>query len=93
MNVATVGQGTDVAGTTTAARPGRSFQAVLADAIDAADAALGIADGKAAAVAAGQGTVMDASLARAKADVLLDVVSVTAARVSAAINALLQTQV
>jgi flagellar hook-basal body complex protein FliE len=73
--------------------PGHSFASALAAVIDDAATALDQADGKAGAMAVGAGSVVDASIARAKADVALDVVSVTASRVSGALNSLLQTQV
>jgi flagellar hook-basal body complex protein FliE len=71
----------------------RSFGDVLADALDGTASAVARADGLADAVALGSGDVVAASVARAKADVLLEVVSVAASRVGGAINALLQTQV
>lgn len=71
----------------------RSFGAVLAAALNGADAGIRRADDAAALVAAGGDDIVGASIARAKADVALEVVSVTAARVSGAINTLLQTQV
>jgi len=70
-----------------------SFGDALAAAIDDAATALERADGKAGAMAMGGGSVVDASIARAKADVALEVVSVAASRISGALNALLQTQV
>jgi len=75
------------------ATAGTSFGAALASAIDGAAMALERADGSAGAMAVGTGSVVDASIARAKADVALEVVSVAAARVSGALNSLLQTQV
>ncbi|MBV8172181.1 MAG: hypothetical protein JO219_09670 [Candidatus Eremiobacteraeota bacterium] len=66
-----------------------SFAALL----DGAVAALQRADVTAQQVALGQGSIADASVARAKADVALEVAAISAARVSAAVNALLQTQV
>jgi flagellar hook-basal body complex protein FliE len=76
------------------AAPGaRSFGDALAAAIDGASNAIDHADGSAALVAAGNGDVVAASVARAKADVVLEIVSAAAARVSGALNALLQTQV
>ena len=73
--------------------PGGSFGDALAAAIDDAAMALDRADGKAGAMAMGTGSVADASIARAKADVALEVVAVTASRISGALNALAQTQV
>jgi flagellar hook-basal body complex protein FliE len=72
---------------------GRSFGDALASALDGAKNALEGADASAALVAAGKGDVVTASVARAKADVVLEIVSTTAARISGAINSLLQTQV
>ena len=57
-----------------------------ADALHGADVA-------AAVLAGGGGDVAGVSIARAKADVALEVVSVAASRVSGAVNSLLQTQV
>jgi flagellar hook-basal body complex protein FliE len=77
-----------------APRPaGGTFGAALADAIDGAAGAIDRADGLAGAVAIGGGDVVQASIARAKADVMLEVVAATASRVSGALNSLLQTQV
>jgi flagellar hook-basal body complex protein FliE len=73
--------------------PGNSFGNALAAAIDDAATALEQADGKAGAMAVGAGGIVDASIARAKADVALEVVSVAASRISGALNSLLQTQV
>jgi|SRR5579864_6998163 len=69
------------------------FGDVLIAALDSASSAIAGADARAAAVAAGSGSIADASIARAKADTALEIASVTASRVSAALNALLQTQV
>ena len=71
----------------------RSFGEALAAAIDGTSQALERADVLAGAVATGAGDVAQASVARAKADVMLEVVSVASARASGALNALLQTQV
>ena len=71
----------------------QTFGAALADALRCADDAVRAADDRAAALAAGSGSIVDASIARAKADVALDVVSVAASRVSGAVESLLQTQV
>lgn len=78
-----------------AARPGAqaSFGDVLAAAVDGASAAVEQADARAGEIAAGSGNVVAASVARAKADVVLEIVSVAASRISGAINSLLQTQV
>ena len=71
----------------------RSFGAVLAAAIDGTAAALDRADARAGAMAVGSGGIMEASVARAKADVALEIASVAASRVSGALNGLMQTQV
>ena len=68
---------------------GRSFAALL----DGASAALQHADESAALVAIGRGSIADAAVQRAKADVALEVAAITASRVSAAVTTLLQTQV
>jgi flagellar hook-basal body complex protein FliE len=81
------------AGRTAASTVGASFADELAAAVDATATAIARADGNAAAVARGTGSIADASVARAKADVALEVVAVAASRVSGAINALLQIQV
>ncbi len=93
MNVEPVGQFAVVGPSGSGAPPARAFSDVLAEALDSAQSALGAADGGAAAVAAGSGGVMEASLARARADVALEVASAAASRVSGALNTLLQTQV
>jgi flagellar hook-basal body complex protein FliE len=72
---------------------GRAFGDLLADALDGTAGAVAHADGLAGAVALGKGSVIDASVARAKADVLLEIVAVAASRISTAVNSLLQTQV
>ena len=77
----------------TIAPPPSGFGAILAAALDGASSAIAGADARAAAVAAGAGSIADASIARAKADAALEIASVTASRVSGALNALLQTQV
>ena len=70
-----------------------SFGDALARALESTTDALRGADEEAALLAAGGGDVARASIARAKADVALEVVSVAASRVSGAVNSLLQTQV
>ena len=70
-----------------------TFGDALNAAIGGTAGALDRADSSAAGVAAGAGSIAEASIARAKADVLLEIVSVTAAKVSAALNSLLQTQI
>jgi flagellar hook-basal body complex protein FliE len=69
-----------------------TFAQTLAAAVDGAAGAADRADMLAGAVALGSGSVVEASVARAKADVLLEIVSVAAARVGNALNSLLQTQ-
>jgi flagellar hook-basal body complex protein FliE len=70
-----------------------SFGDALARALENTSDALRGADDQAALVASGSGDIATASIARAKADVALEVVSVAASRVSGAVNSLLQTQV
>ena len=70
-----------------------SFGDVLASALGGAADSLHGADVEAAVLAGGGGDVVGASIARAKADVALEVISVAASRVSGAVNSLLQTQV
>jgi flagellar hook-basal body complex protein FliE len=75
------------------AQNGGSFGDALGSAIDGLSHALARADALAATVASGQAGIAEASIARAKADVMLEVAAITAARVSGAISQLLQTQV
>ena len=63
--------------------PSQSFGAVMASAADAL----------AATVASGKASIAEAAIARAKADVMLEVAAVAASRVSGSITTLLQTQV
>ncbi|HYK53730.1 MAG TPA: flagellar hook-basal body complex protein FliE [Candidatus Eremiobacteraceae bacterium] len=70
-----------------------SFGEALAQALEGTSDALRGADAQAALIAAGGDDVAGASIARAKADVALEVISVAASRVSGAVNSLLQTQV
>jgi flagellar hook-basal body complex protein FliE len=70
-----------------------SFADALGSAADAMTAALNRADTLAAAVASGKAGIADAAIARAKADVMLEVAAIAASRVSGAISTLLQTQV
>jgi len=70
-----------------------SFGDALASALGSASDALQGANEQAALLAAGGGDIAGASIARAKADVALEVDSVAASRVSGAVNSLLQTQV
>lgn len=69
--------------------PGQAFAALL----DGANVALQRADAAAASLAAGTGSVAEAAVARAKADVALEVTAIAASRVSNAVATLLQTQV
>jgi flagellar hook-basal body complex protein FliE len=69
-----------------------TFAQTLAAALDGAAGAADHADMLAGAVALGSGSIAEAAVARAKADVLLEIVSVAAARVGNALNSLLQTQ-
>ena len=71
---------------------GARFAAALAAMTDGVAGAVGAADHSAALLAAGNGDVAAAAIARAKADVALEIASVAASRVSAAMTALLQTQ-
>ena len=70
-----------------------SFGDALGSAIDGLSHALARADTLAATVASGKAGIAEASIARAKADVMLEVAAIAAARVSGAISQLLQTQV
>ena len=70
-----------------------SFGDALARALDGTSDALRGADEQAALLTAGGSDVAAVSIARAKADVALEVVSVAASRVNGAINSLMQTQV
>jgi|GEM_PF-3370783 len=70
-----------------------SFADALGSAADAMTTALTRADALASAVAAGKANIADAAIARAKADVMLEVAAIAASRVSGAITTLLQTQV
>ena len=71
---------------------GSRFAAALSAMTDGVAGAVGAADHSAAMLAAGNGDVAAAAIARAKADVALEIASVAASRVSAAMTALLQTQ-
>ena len=66
-----------------------SFAALL----DGATVALQRADASAARLATSGGGVAEAAVARAKADVILEVAAIAASRVSNAISTILQTQV
>lgn len=69
-----------------------TFGEALGSAIDSLSSALGKADALAASVAQSKTSIADATVARAKADVMLEVAAITAAKVSGAITQLLQTQ-
>jgi len=84
--------GEQVTSTTLPANP-TSFQNALGSAAEALNGALSHADTLAAGVASGTVSVADASIARAKADVMLEIAAVAASRVSTSIGTLLQTQV
>lgn len=71
---------------------GPSFADLMGATADALTGALSRADALASDVASGKGSIADAAIARAKADVMLEVAAVAASRVSGAISALLQTQ-
>lgn len=73
--------------------PNSGFAKALTSAVDGLSAALNRADALAAGAAAGKTSIADAAIARAKADVLLQIEAVAASRVSGAIATLLQTQV
>jgi len=70
-----------------------SFADALGSAADAMTSALTRADALASAVAAGRASIADAAIARAKADVMLEVAAIAASRISGAMSTLLQTQV
>ena len=73
-------------------REAPSFADAMGSAADELSNALSHADTLAAAVAGGNGGVAEAAIARAKADVMLEVAAVAASRVSGTISTLLQTQ-
>lgn len=70
----------------------QSFADVLGNAIDAVSGSLEKADALSIAAASKPGDIADAAVARARADVMLDVAAVTAAKISGAVGQLLQTQ-
>ncbi|HEY7788024.1 MAG TPA: flagellar hook-basal body complex protein FliE [Casimicrobiaceae bacterium] len=84
--------GVDASRVANAGSSGNSFAATLAAMTDSVAGAVGAADRSAAMLASGNGDVATAAIARAKADVALEIASVAASRVSAAITSLLQTQ-
>jgi flagellar hook-basal body complex protein FliE len=69
-----------------------TFASVLGRAIDNVSSALEKADALAVSVVANKGDIAEAAVARAKADVVLEIAAVTSAKVTGAINQLLQTQ-
>jgi flagellar hook-basal body complex protein FliE len=69
-----------------------SFADAMGAAADALTSALSHADALAGDVASGKGSIAEAAIARAKADVMLEVAAVAASRVSGTISVLLQTQ-
>jgi flagellar hook-basal body complex protein FliE len=69
-----------------------SFADAMGAAADALTSALSRADTLAGEVASGKGSIADAAIARAKADVMLEVAAIAASRVSGTISVLLQTQ-
>ncbi|MDQ6779659.1 MAG: flagellar hook-basal body complex protein FliE [Candidatus Eremiobacteraeota bacterium] len=72
---------------------GAGFGVALGGALDALSGSLSRADRSAAALAFDRGSIADAAIARAKADVALEVAAVAASRISGALNTLMQTQV
>lgn len=71
---------------------GATFASMLTSMTDTAAGAVGAADQSAAMLAGGHGDVAATAIARAKADIALEIASVAASRVSSAITSLLQTQ-
>lgn len=88
--VAPAGLNTAYAGSATDG--GARFAAALVAMTDGVAGAVNAADSSAAMLAAGTGDVAAAAISRAKADVALEIASVAASRVSAAVTTLLQTQ-
>ena len=70
-----------------------SFADALSAAVDGLASSLDKADALGAGVALGKSSIADAAIARAKADVTLEVAAVAAGRVTGAITTLLQTQI
>jgi flagellar hook-basal body complex protein FliE len=70
----------------------QSFSDALGTAIDSLSNALDGADALAVAVAQRKTDIADAAVARAKADVMLEVAAIGSAKISGAITQLLQTQ-
>ncbi len=71
---------------------GGSFADAMGAAADELASTLSQADALAGEAALGKGSIAEASIARAKADVMLEVAAVAASRVSGTISVLLQTQ-
>lgn len=69
-----------------------SFSEALGNALDSLSGALNKADALAASAVERKTDIADATVARAKADVMLEVAAIAAAKVSGAITQLLQTQ-
>lgn len=70
----------------------QSFSEVLGSAIDAVSGSLERADALSVSAATTPADIAGAAVARARADVTLEIAAVTAAKVSGAISQLLQTQ-
>ncbi|GEM_PF-5310765 len=70
----------------------RSFDAVLGSAIDAVSGSLERADELSVSAATTPADIAKAAVARARADVTLEVAAVAAAKINGAISQLLQTQ-
>jgi flagellar hook-basal body complex protein FliE len=70
----------------------QSFGETLASAVDSLSSALSNADALAVSAVAKKADIADAAIARAKADVMLEVAAIASAKVSGAIAQLLQTQ-
>jgi flagellar hook-basal body complex protein FliE len=70
----------------------QSFGEALASAVDSLSSALADADALAVSAAGKKADIADAAIARAKADVMLEVAAIASAKVSGAIAQLLQTQ-
>jgi flagellar hook-basal body complex protein FliE len=74
-------------------REAASFGETLAGAFDGLTMMTARADALSAGIVAGTSSIAQAAIARAKADVLLEVAAVAASRFSSDINALMQTQI
>ena len=79
--------------TVLSSRHAPSFEAALGSAADMLSNALARADALAAAVGSDKANIAEAAIARAKADVMLEVAAIAASRLSSAISTLWQTQV